>query len=192
MLIKFPKLVLLSAFLLLSNVIFAQKDSIAFKIPVEGGRVVYSGTVAVNNKTRAMLDTASKAWLNSYFKYRHPVTPSDGQDTSSVLSQGLLEYKMRPGMVNIPFYCQVTIRVTCHDNSYTYRISDIYFRPKNEILNAVGYQNSPEYLVKAGKKKHLGLATSWNVTRGQIREYLTHMNTAILACIASLNKAMAN
>jgi hypothetical protein len=192
MLIKCPKLFLLAAFLLLSNVIFAQKDSIAYKIPTEGDKVVYNGTVVVNNKSRAMLDTASKAWLKGYFKYIRPVTPADGQDTSSIFSQGLLEYKVRPGMVNIPFFCQVNIRVTCKDNSYTYRISDIYFRPKSEYWNNSGFENSPDYLVKVGKKKHLGLATSWNVTRGQIREYLTKMDANIRACIASLNKAMSN
>lgn len=192
MLIKPPKLVLLAAFLLASNVIFAQKDSIVYKIPMDGDKVVYSGTVAVSNKNKVTLDTVSKAWLKGYFKYLRPATPSDNQDTSSVFSQGLLEYKVRPGMVNIPFFCQLTIRVTCKDNQYNYRISDIYFRPQNGFLNAVGYQNSPDYLVKVGRKKHLGLGTSWNVTRGQIREYLTRMNTAILECIASLNKAMAN
>jgi len=192
MLIKYPKLILLAAFLLASNVIFAQKDSIVYKIPMEGDKVAYSGSVAVMNKSRVTLDTISKAWLKGYFKYLRPATPPDSQDTSSIFSQGLLEYKVRPGMINIPFYCQITIRVTCKDNRYSYHISDIYFRPQNGFLNAVGYQNSPDYLVRVGKKKHLGLATSWNVSRGQIREYLTRMNTAILECIASLNKAMTN
>jgi len=191
MLIKSPKLILIASFLLLSNVVFAQKDSIAFKIPTEGDKVVYNGTVTVANKNRVMLDTAAKAWLKSYFKYRNPATPADTQDTSAVFSQGLLEYKVKPGMVNIPFTCQITIRVTCRENNYTYRISDIYFRPKSEFLNAVGYENSPDYLVKIGKRKHLGLGTSWNVTRGQIREYLTKMDINIRACIASLNQAMS-
>jgi len=192
MLIKSPKLILFAAFLLLSNVVFAQKDSIAFKIPTEGDKVVYSGSVTVNNKSHVLLDTAAKAWLKSYFKYLRPATPADTQDTSAVFSQGMLEYKVRPGMVNISFFCQVTIRVTCKDNAYTYRISDIYFRPKSEFLNGVGYQNSPDYLVMIGKRKHLGFGTAWNVSRGQIREYLTKMDMNIRACIASLNKAMAN
>ena len=192
MLTKIAKPVFLVLFLLASNVILAQKDSIVYKIPTDGDKVVYSGTVAVSNKNKAALDTVSKAWLKGYFKYLRPATPPDNQDTSSVFSQGLLEYKVRPGMINIPFYCQVTIRITCKDNQYSYNISDIYFRPKSEFLNGVGYQNSPDYLVKVGGKKHLGLGTSWNVTRGQIREYLTRMNTAILECIASLNKAMVN
>ena len=190
MLIKYPKLILIAAFLLVSNVILAQKDSIVYKIPTVGDKVVYRGRVTVNSKTLVMLDTASKTWFNSYFTYRRPATPADGQDTSSVFSQGLLEYKVRPGMINIPFSCQITIRITCKDNQYSYRISDIYFRPKSEFLNAVGYQNSPDYLVRVGKKKHLGLATSWNVSRGQIREYLTKMDAAIRDRIASLNKAM--
>ncbi|HEX3383972.1 MAG TPA: hypothetical protein VHS53_02230 [Mucilaginibacter sp.] len=190
--IKCPKLIFLAAFLLLSNAIFAQKDSIAFKIPTESDKVVYKGIVTVNGKSRVVLDTAAKTWLKVYFKYFRQATPADTQDTSAVFSQGMLEYKVRPGMVNIPFFCQVTIRVTCKDGSYTYRISDIYFRPQNEFLNNIGYENSPDYLVKIGKRKHLGLAISWNVTRDQIREYLTKMDANIRDCIASLNKAMNN
>jgi hypothetical protein len=192
MVIKYPKLILLVAFLLVSNAIFAQKDSIVYKIPMAGDKVVYSGTVAANGKSHVMLDSVAKTWFSNYLSYHHPVTPADGQDTSSVFGQGLLEYKVRPGMINIPFYCQITIRITCKDNRYSYSISDIYFRPKSSTLNAMGYQNSPEYLIRAGKKKHLGLSTAMNVTRGQIREYLTRMDTAILECIASLHKAMSN
>lgn len=190
MLMKLPKTMLLPTFLLLSNLIYAQKDSIVFKIPTEGDKVVYSGTVAVNNKNRLTLEAASKAWLVNYFKSYRSAIPADSQDSSSVFSQGLLEYKVRPGMVNIPFFCQITLRITCKDNTYAYRISDIFFRPKSDFLNAAGYQNSPDYLVKVGRRKHLGFGTAWKVSRGQIREYLAQMNTAILACTASLNKAM--
>jgi len=166
MLTKIFKAVCVLLFLLASNVTFAQKDSIVFQIPTVGDKVVYSGTVTVNNKSRIMLDTAAKAWFSRNFKYKRPDTLSNGPDTSSVFSQGLLEYKVRPGMVNIPFYCQITIRITCKDNQYSYNISDIYFRPKSEFLNAVGYENSPDYLVKIGKRKHLGFGTAWNVSRG--------------------------
>jgi len=183
---------LLFFFLLAFNAAFAQKDSIVYKIPTEGDKVVYSGTVTVDNKSAAQLDAASKTWLDSYFKYHLPAAAPAGADTTKLYNKATIEYKVKPGMVNIPFYCQFIISVSCKDNQYSYRISDIYFRPKSNTLNSIGYENSPDYLVKIGKKKHLGLATSWNVTRGQIREYLTKMNTAILECIASLNKAMAN
>lgn len=183
---------LLSFFLLAFNAAFAQKDSIVYKIPTEGDKVVYSGTVNVNNISGAQLEAISKNWLDSYFKYHLPAAAPTGADTTRLYNRATIEYKVRPGMVNIPFYCHFIISITCKDNQYSYRISDIYFRPKNNTLNSIGYENSPDYLVKIGKRKHLGLATSWNVTRGQIREYLTKMNDAILACIASLNKAMTN
>ena len=190
--IKYTKLIFLATFLLLSNVVFAQKDSIAFKIPTEGDKVVYGGTVTVNNKSHVMLVFVVFVWFLGFFFYLRPATPAGTQDTSAVFSQGILEYKVRPGMINIPFFCQITIRIACKDNSYTYRISDIYFRPKSEFLNGIGYQNSPDYLVMVGKRKHLGFGTAWNVSRGQIREYLTKMDANVRNCIASLNKAMAN
>jgi len=188
---KLYKPTLLFFFVLAFNTAFAQKDSIIYKIPIVGDKVVYSGTVTMKNKSAAQLDTASKTWFNSYFTSYQPVAPPHDADTSSVFSQGVLQYKVRPGMVNIPFICRITIRVTCKDNQYSYSISDIYFRPKSDMLNSIGYQNSPEYLIRVGKKKHLGLSTAMNVTRGQIREYLTKMNTAILECVASLNKALS-
>jgi hypothetical protein len=186
------QLVLFFFFLLAFNAAFAQKDSIAYKIPTEGDKVVYSGTVAVNNKSAAQLDAISKSWMDSYFKYHLPAAAPIGADTTKLYNKATIEYKVRPGMVNIPYYCQFIISITCKDNQYSYRISDIYFRPKSNTLNGIGYKNSPDYLVKIGKRKHLGLAISWDITRGQIREYLSKMNTAMLECIASLNKAMNN
>ncbi|MFI5160282.1 MAG: hypothetical protein ACHQHN_03350 [Sphingobacteriales bacterium] len=190
--IKRYKSFLLFFFLLAFNAAFAQKDSIVYKIPTEGDKVVYSGTVAVNNRSAAQLDAISKSWLDSYFKYHLPAAAPAGADTTKLYNKATIEYKVRPGMVNIPFYCQFIISINCKDNQYSYRISDIYFRPKSNTLNGIGYENSPDYLVKIGKRKHLGIATSWNVTRGQIREYLTKMNAAMLECIASFNKAMTN
>jgi len=189
---KLYKPALLFFFLLAFNAAFAQKDSIVYKIPMVGDKVVYSGTVTVNNKSAAQLDAASKSWLDSYFKYHLPAAAPAGADTTKLYNKAMIQYKVRPGMVNIPFYCQFIISVSCKDNQYSYRISDIFFRPKSNTLNGMGYQNKPEYLIEVGKKKHLGLSTAMNVTRGQIREYLTKMNAAILECIASLNKAMAN
>ena len=179
-------------FLFAFNAAFAQKDSIVYKIPTEGDKVVYSGIVSVNNKSATQLNAISKSWMDSYFKYHLPAAAPAGADTTRLYNKATIEYKVRPGMVNIPFYCQFIISVTCQDNQYSYRISDIFFRPKSNTLNSIGYENSPDYLVKIGKRKHLGLATSWNVTRGQIREYLAKMNAAMLECIAALNKAMTN
>jgi hypothetical protein len=88
-----------------------------------------------------------------------------GDTTGIALNNGEFDFKVRPGMVNINFVMIVNIKVLVTDSSYSYKIDHIFFRPKSYNLNSIGYQNDPEYLIKVYKRKHLGLATSWNVTR---------------------------
>ncbi len=106
---KLYKPALLLFFVFAFNAAFAQKDSIVYKIPTEGDKVVYSGTVSVNNRAAAQLDAASKSWLDSYFKYHLPAAAPDGADTTKLYNKATIEYKVKPGMVNIPFYCQFII-----------------------------------------------------------------------------------
>ncbi len=194
------RLVIILLFLLLAKAGFAQKpiDSLIYNLPVVNGKLMYSGYADVKGRNRTELDSIAKKWVFSYFKDSQLIEtqgiplPLYTDTTSIILNRGLLKYKMRPGMVNITFYSIITLKVGCTDNRYNYQIDSIYFRPKSGALNALGYQNSPEYLISVFKKKHLGFWTSMNVTRNQIREYLSTMNTAIRDCIASLNKAMAN
>ena len=86
------KLVLLFFFLLAFNAAFAQKDSIVYKIPTVGDKVVYSGTVTVNNKSAAQLDAVSKSWMDSYFKYHLPAAAPAGADTTKLYNKATIEY----------------------------------------------------------------------------------------------------
>jgi len=187
--------------LLMTRVALAQKgdkDTLIYNLPVVNGRLIYEGSGKVNGRDRATLDSTAKQWFYGFFKLNHlsdenPAVVFSDSDTSTVmLNRGFLEYSVRPGMVNISFVAIIRIKVTCADNTYGYKIDNIFFRPKNGTLNALGYQNNPQYLIEVYKRKHIGFWTSMNVTRAQIRDYLSNMNAAIRDCIASLNKAMAN
>lgn len=177
---------------------FAQKpkDTLIYNLPTVNDHLIYEGTAKVQGRNKATLDSLARAWFFDYFRMNNLSADSTmsissvNDTTSTALNRGMIEYKVRPGMVNITFIAFINIKVSVADNSYSYKIDHIFFRPKNATLNSVGYQNDPEYLIKVYKKKHLGLATAWNVTRGQIREYLSMMNAVVRSCIASLNSRM--
>jgi hypothetical protein len=185
--------------LLIANTIFAQKDkdSVVNNLPVVNGKLIYTDSITVKGHSRATLDNAAKKWLAAFFEYQRPDTLSKDKDTnSSVLSQGILKFRMTTtslALVKYDFYLVITIKVDCKDNYYTYKIFDIFFVPKSRFFRAViYYQDSPEYLIGLYHKKHLGLEPALDMGRKKIREYLTRVNDAITACISSLNKAMAN
>ena len=185
-------------FLFAPKVDYAQtaKDTLIYNLPVINNKLIYEGNGKVAGRNKADLDSLLKTWIQSYFNLRNlaadqaTIIPLDSDTTGVVLSQGMLEYKVRPGMVNIDFVAIIRIKVLVTDGWYSYKIDRIFFRPKNSTLNAMGYQNDPEYLINEYKKKHIGFWTAWNVTRGQMREYLSTMNTAVRNCISSLNNAM--
>lgn len=186
------RLLLIALFLLAAKAGFGQSnaDSVIAHIPIYNGCIVYADSITVKGRTKLDLDTTAKNWFNSYLKeHTGCIPPNDS--VNSVLGRGAIQYQMKPGMVNITFYAIVTVQIKCTDNHYSYYIYDFYLRPKSEMLHSLGYINSPEYLLGLSKKKHLGLATSMRVERGQIKEYLTKMDAAVRTCIASLNKAMA-
>ncbi|RWY52363.1 hypothetical protein [Mucilaginibacter gilvus] len=168
------------------------KDSLVYHLPMVNDKLIYTDTVKVTGK-KALLDSAANAWFKNYFKNYRPY-PADREIDAgaAVFNQAMLEFKVSPGLIAIDYFAAVSIKITCGNNFYTYKIYEISFRPKNGVLNKIGYQKNPEYLIELYKKKYLGLITSMSLSRGMIREYLDKMNTAVIACIESLNRAMAN
>ncbi|MBD1363516.1 hypothetical protein IDJ77_06820 [Mucilaginibacter sp. ZT4R22] len=168
------------------------KDSLVYNLPMVNDKLIYADTVKVTG-SKAVLDRVANAWFKNYFKNYRPYPADREVDVgAAVFDQAMLEYKVSPGLIAIDYFAAVSIKITSGNNFYAYKIYEISFRPKNGVLNKIGYQNDPDYLIKLYKKKHLGLITSMSLSRGMIREYLDKMNTAVIACIASLNKAMAN
>jgi len=189
------KLLLLLSFLLLSAASFAQtgKDTIVYNLPVVNGHLLYADSINVKGRSAAQLDTAAKHWFLGYFKNYRLLKLADKKDTANfIFSEALLEYYLTPGLVPIKFFAIITLQIDCRNSNYNYKIYNIYFRPKSDFLNSVGYQNDPDYLISIYKQKHLGFGTSVVVDRKQIRNYLGHMNIEVRKCITSLNKAMAN
>jgi hypothetical protein len=180
-------------FLLFAEAGFAQKDTVVTNLPMVDGKLVYSGSVNITARDSIALDSTANNWLKSYFKYHRPCpSPPVEATTGSISSQAVLEYKVKPGLINIPYYGIINILITCKNNSYSYKIYDIHFRPKSGTLNAIGYERNPEYLIALYKQKHIGLIKSMSIDKHEIRNYLSNMNSAVLECIASLKKAMTN
>jgi len=173
------KSLLLALLLLITAAGFAQsdKDSLVYNLPVVNGMLLYKDSVTLNNHSAVKLDSTAKKWFNSYFKYHQPYVPPKGVDTTnSVLSYAALEFKLSSMVGGIPFFTQIILTIKCKANNYTYKISDIYFRPENGVLNAIGYQRDPNYLIKIYKQKHLGMKHLFDLDRSMIRNYLSHLN----------------
>ena len=185
------KTLLFILFLLTAKLVFAQADTL--NMPLHDGKLEYTGTIPVSNKNRLQLDTTAKGWFNRYFQYRQLV---DSNINISVLAKGALQFRMTTtsmALVKYTFFLCMDIQIDCKDNSYTYKISNIYFTPKNAFFRKVIiHENSPEYMIELYNKKHLGFAYSVNLGRKKIREYLTHTNDTILACIAYLDQLSCN
>jgi hypothetical protein len=182
--------------LLIANAVFAQKgkDTVVYNLPVVNDKLVYEDSVNVKGRSKASLDSTVKKWFISYFKYYRTDTSSIQDKTiiSAIWHQGVLEYHVKPGLINIPYYAVITIHIICTNDYFRYKIYNIYFVPKSGFLRELGFQNDPEYLIRLYKQKHIGFAKSMTIDRGMIRNYLSNMNLAVRKCIASLNKAMVN
>jgi len=189
--------VILILFLIIAKIGLAQKgkDTIVYKLPVINGKLTYTDSITVQGHNKAVLDSAAKKWINNYFKYHWADTLSKDKDArSSVLSWALLEFRAPPNSIRAvyyDYYLLVTIKITCNNDYYTYEIFDEYFRPKSGFFNKVViHPTSADWLIDIYKKKDYGLMH--NLDGSTIRYYLSCVNTAIINCIASLNKAMKN
>jgi hypothetical protein len=184
------RLLIIILLLLCSRISFAQnpRDTMVTNVPTINNRILYTDSLVVQGRNKQMLDSIARNWYTNYFTVRLP----EKDTLKSICGRGALYYKVKPGMINIDYEAIITVQITCEDNKYKYQVYDINFRPRSNTLSAIGYQRDPEFLIKAYKQKHLSFATAWNVSRGQIRDYISKMNKAIQECISSLNKAMAN
>jgi len=183
-------LFLILSILLFARISFAQnsKDTMVTQVPTVNGRILYTDSIKVKGRSKHVLDSIAQNWYISYFFHRLP----EKDTLNSILGRGLLEYKVKPGMINIDYEAAITIQITCKDGWYKYQFYDIKFKPKSDAVGVLGYQRDPEYLIKIYKQKHLTFGEEWNVTRSQIRDYISKMDKAVKDCIASLNKTMAN
>lgn len=179
-------------FMVIAGFAQKEKDSIVYQMPMVNGRVVYTGSVNVENRSKAALDSVAEKWIPGYFEHYWIDTLTKDKDTAGIVDMGLLEFRASPnfsGLVKYKFYLKVSIAINCEENRYTYRIFDIQFRPKSRFFNVVVYHpTTPEYLINYYKKKHRNILSNFDPTA--IKNYLTCVNSAVTACIASLKKAM--
>ena len=184
------RILFIALLLLFAKISFAQspKDTMVTNVPTINGRILYTDSLVIKGRSKHVLDSIAQNWYISYFFHRVP----EKDTLNSIYGRGMLEYKVKPGMVNVDYEAAITVQITCKDGWYKYQFYDIKFKPKSDWVGALGYQRDPEYLIKIYKQKHLTFGQEWNVTRGQIRDYISKMNRAVHECIASLNKTMAN
>jgi hypothetical protein len=183
-------------FLLISVSAFAQKnkDSLVNNMPVIDGKLTYTDSITVKDRNGVVLDSLAKKWFNGYFKYHWTDSLTNGQNApGSVLSKAILEFRASPNSYKIVYYnyiVLITIKIDCKEGYYTYKISDVYFRPKNGFLNKVViHPASADKVLDDYKKKNYSF---WHIDGATLRNYLNCIDTSIRNCIASLNTAMTN
>ncbi|WP_184548508.1 hypothetical protein [Mucilaginibacter sp. FT3.2] len=142
------RLLLFILFLMLIRPGFAQKgkDTIVYNLPVVNGKLLYTDTIAVKGADSTALDSKAKTWFNSYFKNWQADTIKGKGVQANILRQGIIEYHVAPGLISIPFYLVVSVQINCSNGAYSYRLHNIRFRPKNGVVNAIGYQADPEFI----------------------------------------------
>ncbi|MDB5159423.1 MAG: hypothetical protein JWR50_4130 [Mucilaginibacter sp.] len=194
---KTPIIIIL--LLIIAKTGFGQKkiDTAIINMPMVDDRLVYADSIIVKQHTKAQLDTVAEKWRLSYCKFCMPDTLSKDKDPNAlILVRAGLEFKMTTtslALVKYKFYLLMSIKVTCGNNYYSYKVFDIFFVPENRTFRAIGvYQRSPEYLLHLYRKDHMGFEPSVDFGRKKIAEYLTNVNNGVQSVIASLNKSMAN
>jgi hypothetical protein len=176
-------------FVLVGNVVLAQKDTTLHYIPIIKNQIVYQDSIITPHRKRADLDAAAKKWFYTYFKtYKPNLTQKAVDPQSSVSAIGIIEFEMAPEQEKHTFYLITNVDVSCRDNGYNYKISYIYIKPKD----GSGFSGSSEALVSLYHQKHYHMMDATDERRKMIVNYLANIDANVRACISSLKKAMRN
>ena len=176
-------------FVLLGNVVLAQKDSTLYYIPIIKNQIVYQDSINLPHHKRADLDAAAKKWFYNYFKtYKPNLTEKKPDPQSSVSAIGIMEFEMAPENEKHTFYLITNVDICCRDNGYNYKISYIYIKPKD----GGGFSGSSEALVALYHQKHYHMMDATDERRKMIVNYLANIDANVRGCISSLKKAIRN
>jgi len=185
------KRVIVIFWVLLGNVAFAQRDTTLYYIPIINNKIVYQDSITVAHHNRTQLDAAAKKWFYSYFKQYKPNLSQRVVDPKSSVSElGIMEFNMVPENEKKTFYLITNVDIVCKDNTYSYKISYIYIKPKESGSDC--FSGSSETLVEMYHQKHYHFLEVTDERRKMIANYLANIDANVRICIASLKKAMRN
>ena len=107
------RILFIALLLLFAKISFAQspKDTMVTNVPTINGRILYTDSLVIKGRSKHVLDSIAQNWYISYFFHRVP----EKDTLNSIYGRGMLEYKVKPGMVNVDYEAANTVQITCKD-----------------------------------------------------------------------------
>ena len=125
------KTILLSSFLMLSSIVFAQELPINEKT----GKVSYEGIVKVEGSSATDLYIKANEWFAMTFNSANNVIQMQDKDAGKIIGKGAIEVE-KSGYPNGVF--DFTIKFTAKEGRYRYVITDIAHDKRGSALNGSG------------------------------------------------------
>ena len=125
------KTILLSSFIMLSSIVFAQE----FPINEKTGKVSYEGVVKVEGASATDLYIKANEWFAMAFNSANNVIQMQDKDAGKIIGKGAIEVE-KSGYHNGVF--DFTIKFTAKEGRYRYVITDIAHDKRGSALNGSG------------------------------------------------------
>jgi hypothetical protein len=125
------KNILLSSFLMLSSVVFAQE----FSINEKTGKISYEGIVKIDGASATDLYIKANEWFATTFNSASNVIQMQDKDAGKIIGKAAIEVENR-GYPNGVF--DFTIKFTAKEGRYRYVLTDIAHDKRGSALNGSG------------------------------------------------------
>ncbi|MBC8397472.1 MAG: DUF4468 domain-containing protein [Flavobacteriales bacterium] len=125
------KTILLSSFIMLSSIVFAQE----FPINEKTGKVSYEGIIKVEGASTTDLYIKANEWFALAFNSANNVIQMQDKDAGKIIGKGLFQVA-KSGYPNGVF--DFTIKFTAKEGRYMYVITDISHDKRGSDLNGSG------------------------------------------------------
>ena len=121
---KTIKTILLSTFIMLSSIVFAQE----FPINEKTGKISYEGVVKIDGASQSDLYVKANEWFVNAFNSANSVIQMQDKESGKIMGKGSIPVT-RMGYPAGYFY--FTVKFTAREGRYKYVITDIYHDEKD-------------------------------------------------------------
>lgn len=143
--------------LFICNAIHAQ-DKMFDVLPLQDGKVVYTGVVEVDSANKDVLYSRAKKWFAEEYKSAQNVIQLDDKDAGEVLGKGLFKSYFTVFMEAQDVSVYHTVKIYVKDNKYKYEITDFnvkFYVAPSKYNSAANYDDQLENFVKGRNKNNM-------------------------------------
>ncbi|MDB5136029.1 MAG: hypothetical protein JWP37_2632 [Mucilaginibacter sp.] len=170
-------------FILITNIAFAQKDTIGLNIPISNGKVIYERVFKTPGKSKSELYNNAQTWFIEHYNGARNIEIND-TTMGRLVGRGkeIVNFKGPLGVL-MPFDNRLTIQIDCKDSVYRCRIFNMRLSyPKTTTTDDI--DTNPEEMVSILTGK------SGVLNKNQARRMLESLNITINDTMLSLYKNM--